>query len=564
LWHTDDAAGDQLPAFHPDRVGCHRDSVTVLLSAESTFPETSLYFLEGSESIERDAVAVMPSAGAGCTRAGLPRKYCSSLRRTVDSGHRWSCLRKNVHQTDLPQDCELRVDDLLGRQTEELLAFTRRFDPSAGVQKLELRELEFFASRSPMLHSSAHLGNQTRVALEFQYVPRGCPVRLPVTHAGPRPMDFDTSHPNRLAITLDSGGTHKGGAAEDPSVEVMAMEPAALAKLDLANLDIATSLNVPAVYSPTDSLRQPSAPWQRNVLVLDGAATGTQTPADHTRNLWGAVHIGVGLAPAQSCHLTGFDITTVVSAWGVPPEPLHVHDDDVHELCWQQNGTAQYEFEPLDGDGRQAVWEGNAGTVTYFPGLEAHRYRCAGDGARLAGDNATVEFVRRPCMLTCFKLIPRKAPAPECQPVLAGLEPIRVGGAALQTGVVGDALGWLDRNIKQRRARPGADPLRHLHTPLFRGTNPDGSRLHVFVGDYPVRTRLHARAGSYDVFFAVVRGACSIGYHEREGETWRAMDRDLVTGSIVLKPAGANLTITTRPRQTVRLLVVEVAAAEKR
>jgi quercetin dioxygenase-like cupin family protein len=578
LWHMDQSSGDELPAFHPDHVGCYRDSVTVLLSVENMSPESSLYVVEGSESIPRDDAPAVPSAVAGCARAGLPKQYCASLHQTIDFGTFWSCRQKGAHEADLKQACEQRVADLLGRQTDELLACVRRYDPSARVRKLEQRDFEFSAFRSPTLHSTAHLGNRTRVALQFQYVARGCPVRLPTTHAFPRAAGFDTAHPNRLAMTLDSGGAHAGGAAEDPSAAVIAMQPAALAGLDLANLDLSIGVNVTAARSTTDYLRKPGAPWRREVLVLDGGAAGARTPADHNHNMWGALHVGKDLAASQTCHLSGFDITTMVGAWGVPPHPLHFHDRDVHELCWQHNGTVQYEFTPLaarlgkgrhraDGErvgaGSLAVWEGTAGTVTYLPSGEGHRYRCAGDGARMAGDNVTVEFVRRPCMVTCVKLVPRPAPAPQCVSMLSGLEPMNAGSAALRVGVVSDALGWLDRNMNQRRARRGDKMGLNLYTPLLRGINVDGSRVHVHVDDYLEGVTLAAHADSYDVFLAVVRGACWVRYDKGQGKARRAVERQIETGNIVLKPAGANLTITTRKGQTARILVLEVAAGEK-
>jgi hypothetical protein len=149
MWHTDASAGDQLPAFHPGHVGCYRDSVTVLLSAENMSPESSLYVIEGSESIPRDAAAAVPSAVAGCVRAGLPKRYCASLHQTVDAGHFWSCLRKNAHEDDVQKACRLRVADFFGRQTDDLLAFVRQHDPSARVRKLAQREFEFSAFRSP-------------------------------------------------------------------------------------------------------------------------------------------------------------------------------------------------------------------------------------------------------------------------------------------------------------------------------------------------------------------------------------------------------------------------------
>jgi len=169
-------------------------------------------------------------------------------------------------------------------------------------------------------------------------------------------------------------------------------------------------------------------------------------------------------------------------------------------------------------------------------------------------------------MVTCVKLIPRKAVAPECEPFLAGLEPIKAGGAAVRVGIVADALSWLDRNLYQRRsgaARLGAKPGQHLYTALLRGSNADGSRVHVHVDDYPERVTLGGHADAYEVFIAVVRGACWVGYHEGGGAARRAVQREVQTGNIVLKPAGANLTITTRPGQTVRLLVLEMSAARK-
>jgi hypothetical protein len=280
LWHKDTSAGDQLPSFHPGHVNCYRDSVTVLLSAENMSPESSLYVVEGSESIPRDATVAMPWAEAGCAGAGLPKRYCASLRHTVDSGHFWSCSRENAHEIDLRQACKLRVADLLGRQTDEMLAFVRKYDLSARVRKLEQRDFEFSAFRSGTLHSSANLGNRTRVALQFQYVARGCAVRLPVTHAGPLPLGYDTAHPRRLAMTLDSGGPHAGGAGENPSPEAKAMEPAALAGLDLANLDFHIATNVTAVYSSAKYMPRSRAPWRREVMVLGGGAAGSLAPAD--------------------------------------------------------------------------------------------------------------------------------------------------------------------------------------------------------------------------------------------------------------------------------------------
>jgi quercetin dioxygenase-like cupin family protein len=352
------------------------------------------------------------------------------------------------------------------------------------------------------------------------------------------------------------------------------MQPAALAGLDLANLDMRTALNLTAAYSSSDYLRRPRIPWRRNVLLMDGGAAESRARVDRKHGLWGVLRSGKDITASQSCHLAAFDITTKVGAWGIPSHPLHYHDFDVQEVCWQHNSSLQYEFAPLAappgrggnrgpraGTGSLAVWEGSAGTVTYLPGGEGHRYRCAGDGVRLAG--GTVEFVRQPCMTTCLKLIPRTAPAPKCKSLLAGLEPIRVGGAELQVGIVVDALGWLDRNVNQRRARRGAKPGQLLHTPLLRGINPDRSRTHVHVDYYPEGATLPAHAASFDVFIAVMRGACWVEYSEGQGGARRAVERQAKTGNIVFQPAGANLTITTRLGQTARLLVVEIAAAEK-
>jgi quercetin dioxygenase-like cupin family protein len=459
----------------------------------------------------------------------------------------------------------------------QVLAFVRRYDPSAHLRKLEQAEYEFSAFRSQTLHSSAHLGNRTRVAFQFQYVGRGCPVRLPITHAFPHAAGFDTAHPSRLALTLDLGGPHAGGAAEDPSTGVIGMRSAALAGLDLANLDLATHFNATVAHAPTNLLRRPRPPWRRDVMVLKGGAASAHTPADLNHRMWGTLHVQKDLATSQTCHLSGFDITTTVSAWGVPPHELHAHDRDLHELCWQHNGSAQFEFasraarpaKGRRGDGKRAgaaslaVWEGKAGTVAYWPGGEGHRYRCAGDGARLGEDNTSVEFERRPCMMTCLEVLPRKSPAYECDKMLAGLPPIKTGGLSLRTGVMSDTLLWLDRNMNQRRAVPGAKPNRSLYTPLLRGINSDGSRIHVHVDDFLEGVTLAAHADSYDVFIAVVRGACWVSYTEGEGAARRAVERRVETGNIVVKPAGAKLTITTRPGQTARLLVIEMAAGKR-
>jgi hypothetical protein len=193
--------------------------------------------------------------------------------------------------------------------------------------------LKISAFRSETFHSSAHLGNQTRVAIQFQYVARGCPVRLPVTHAGSRPLAFDMAHPTRLAITLDSVGAHAGGAAEDPSPGMIAMQPAALAGLDLANLDMRTALNVTAAYSSSDYLRRPPIPWRRNVLLMDGGAAESRARVDRKHGLWGVLRSGKDITASQSCHLAAFDITTKVGAWGIPSHALHYHDFDVQEVC---------------------------------------------------------------------------------------------------------------------------------------------------------------------------------------------------------------------------------------
>jgi hypothetical protein len=160
-------------------------------------------------------------------------------------------------------------------------------------------------------------------------------------------------------------------------------------------------------------------------------------------------------------------------------------------------------------------------------------------------------------------MIPRKAPAPECEPLLVGLPPIVNLGGAMRVGVVSDALLWLDRNVNLQRARPDAKPGQSLYMRLLSGANPDGSRLHVHTMDYPEDFSRGAHPDSYDLFTTVVRGACWVVYTEGQGAARREVERLLETGNIVFKPAGANLTIATRPGQTARLLMVEITAARK-